>query len=357
MDKKKVISFGSILLGLTLTTSILSTVAWYNGSSYLQVKNFNIEFANKELSISTDNTLFKNTLTNDDLNEVKVFKPVSSTFSSLWLNEKAEMPTFYKGPTGSQPNKQFYDSVSDFEVADSGFLSQTLYLKCDATGNVSIDPLNTYIEPNHEANDEVAYKIARKYPGIPHDTLVKHLDSIVDSIRLSVLVLDDEEQTELDDYKYYIINPTKDSANPTYLGGIMDSDFDGYYDFYDGKEIFYGEREEGEQSDAFYQTALESEEDIYASNSVFDAITKQGVQHFDQTESENAGFKVAQEKSLSIQEASENVSISLKSGVSKRIVLSLYLEGWDKDNTNFVMYSHFRMNLSFCLASEGKGGN
>ena len=51
----------------------------------------------------------------------------------------------------------------------------------------------------------------------------------------------------------------------------------------------------------------------------------------------------------------EKVLIPLRPNTSKRIVLSFYQEGWDKDNTDFVRFSHFFVNVLFKIAKTNFG--
>ncbi len=352
MKKRIVIASGIALCTIALAATVISTVAWFDGSSALQVSNFNIQLASKELKISTDNENFKEALNKEDLTQVDRFIPVSSMFSSSWIDAKNEKPVFRKGYTGDTPEKIAYVSESEYATAEKGFFSQTLYLKSDSTAYVSVDPEKIKVMPDVPANEEVATKIADKYPEMNHEDIVNNLNKVQDSLRISLLVLDDEEEHELDDYAYYIIDPHKNGE--TYLGSILDNDLDGYYDYYGDKEVFYGEALNASAENLIYVNEGTHHEG--KSYSVFEASTKSNVKHLDLDASIAAGLDLKQENSLSLDESSD-ILMSLRSGVSKRIVLSFYLEGWDKDNTNLAMYSHFYVNFAFKLADGGEGGN
>lgn len=352
MKKRNVIITGSLILAVALSATAVSTVAWYTGSSNLQVSNFNIQLASKELRVSTDNETFKETLNKEDLMQVDKFSPVSSMFSSSWQDKKSEMPEFRKGFAGKgDPEQACYSSIDEYAIADDGFFSQTLYLKSDSTAFCTIDPEKTSVSPNEEENDRIATKLQARYPEMSHQEILDHLNKGVDSLRISLLILDNEDEHELDDYAYYIIDPKKNGD--TYLGAILDNNLDGYYDFYSNKEVLYGEANNISEETLVYTDEGPTREGT--SYSVFDASTKSGVKHLDLDASIEAGLDLAQEKSLSLEEAG-NIRLSLGSNISKRIVLSFYLEGWDKDNTNLAMYSRFFVNLAFRLADGGNGG-
>ena len=58
---------------------------------------------------------------------------------------------------------------------------------------------------------------------------------------------------------------------------------------------------------------------------------------------------INEEKSLSLSEL-DQFEMTLQPDVSKKIVLSLYIEGWDTDSVNYTMFSRFLTGVSFKLA-------
>ena len=46
------------------------------------------------------------------------------------------------------------------------------------------------------------------------------------------------------------------------------------------------------------------------------------------------------------------IRIPLKRGEPKKIVLSIYLEGWDRDNVNNTMGANFISNVTFKILRE-----
>ncbi len=347
MDNKKKIAFCSILIGFVAITTTLSTWAWFDGSSALEVSNMNITLADKHLYISTDNVNFKESLSTEDLNDVDFFRPVSSMFSSSWINTKSESPIFKRGFCLNTVEKPNYTEEEDYPNADKGYFSQVLYLKGDLDGYVTIDPSTTTFVPDEEKNDSVAISLenAHKFSELTHEQIVQNLNTITKSLRFSILVLDDENEHELEDYAYYTINPFKESE--TYLGGVLDNDTNGFYDYYNGKEVLFGEAS-NVTSDTLVYDIASSGNVTSKTYSVFDAVTADDIEHLNFEESLNQGLVVAKENAMSLQEA-ESIRIPISTSTSKRIVLSMYLEGWDKDNNNLTMYSYFKTNISFRL--------
>ena len=79
----------------------------------------------------------------------------------------------------------------------------------------------------------------------------------------------------------------------------------------------------------------------------FDADVKKGVRHFNWEKSIENGFVPAKEDSLSLLEIEDVVEIPVFAYQPKKIVVSLYLEGWDRDNTELSVFGSFNASLSF----------
>ena len=177
------------------------------------------------------------------------------------------------------------------------------------------------------------------------------LNRIEDSIRLSILVLNDTGKEINDDYQYVIVDPHKDGT--TNLGGILDIDGDGYYDSVNGKEVIYGDVLDS--SKAIWKEDVRSEDlGNIGTHSCFDAAHKKGVHELDFEKSKD--MNIVEEHSLSLEELNQ-FTFTLQADLSKKIVLSLYIEGWDKDSVDYTMYSHFITSLGFKLVDGGSGGN
>lgn len=383
MKNRTKIALASILVGLVAVATGLSTLAWFNGSSSLMISNFNITLADrsdKNLLISTDNVHFYQTLYMRDENTVESeeknnvgqylpnvspFRAVSTMFQGEWYkpnasdDEKALLPVFRRNVTNpGNLQKELYTSVSDYPEASAGFLRQELYFKSEAGGDVTVDSEKTKVIPDSDKNLAKAKKIVdvglypEIYQGVnSYDEKVQiiksHLDEVAKSMRFSILVLNDMGGGEnaFKDYAYTIIDPNKEDGEITYYGGVLDNYMDGYYDYYDGKEVLYGEVS---GSPSYLSNSGSNEPKL--THSAFDANHKAGVEQVDM-ESLKRNGQIAMEDSKTLSEAEDSVRIGLSESSSKKIVLSFYLEGWDKDNTNLSMYAHFKVDLAFKFAS------
>lgn len=351
INKKRLLAFATSIIGLALVASITSSVAWYNGASFLAVNNFVIRLKDEKLSISNDNERFVDFLSDKELNAVDKFRSVSSMFSNIWLDNQSETPIF-RG-NYSINNKTAVIDVSDSKVANNGYFSQALYLKCNDDATITLDTIKTTFRAAEEENEKVAEKLLDKYPMFTKEEILFNLNNVVKSLRLSILVLNDTGDNNFPDYRYYIIDPYKEG--PTYYGGILDNDLDGYFDYYQDKEIFYGQLEDGvdPNENIVYQSPLGENISFTGGNTCFNSGHKKGVRPIDLEASISNGLAIVEEQSVALKDAEDIVEIPLKANISKRIVLSFYQEGWDKDNTNFVMYSHFFVNVLFKIKKMG----
>lgn len=355
MNSKRVAIFGIAGLSLMLAASITMTVAWYNGSSYLAVNNINIGLHDKKLQISTDNETFKDFIPDEELMRVGRFRAVSTMFSDDWVERKEEKPIF-KGSFGTS-EKNVVNSPNDANNTSGGYFSQDIYIKCDSDVYLTLDSEQTTFNSDEQENQDMIQDIREKYPGLTDEEIFSNLNDVVKSLRISLLVLNDsdDESGEFPDYSYYIVDPYKDKI--TYMGGILDSDKNGYYDYSsENKEVLYGqshcsdENKTVEECLVYQEPALTSTHVSTKELTCFTSGNKEGVRKIDFDASFENGLVLEEENSVALEKAEEEILIPLKAEVSKRIVLSFYQEGWDLENTDFVRYSHFFVNVIFKIA-------
>ena len=354
MNKKRILAASIALISLTTIASITSTLAWYTGAGYLSISNFNIKLKDEKLSISNDNETFVDFLDDSQLNQVDKFRSVSSMFASSWLENKETKPVF-RGGYGTA-SKSVVDSVSDTSATSVGYFCQDLYIKCTDDATLTLDTELTSFKAAEEENTEIVEQLREKYPGLSDEDILFNLNNVIKSLRLSILVLNDTGSDSLDEYAYFIIDPFKDKT--TYYGGVLDNDLDGYFDYYKDKQVIYGELSssiEGKSVEdcLIYDDALTSDTSYTGDNTCFNSGMKKGTKPVNIEKSIENGLSIAEEQSIALEEAEEYVEIPVKAETSKRIVLSFYQEGWDKENTNFVMYSHFYVNVMFKIKRMG----
>ena len=374
MKVKKIVL--ALFVGIiALSSAGLSiSLAWYINSNQLKVETIQIEISgDSELLISTDDqrSHAKVSLTDQELSPKPVlFAPVTSAHSSLWLNQKKETPTFYD-------DTLFFSDEFDVSVATGGYFSKELYLFSDRDVYVTIDNYDsgkgTYIVPDETANNNLARDVYEKaseavnptdsyyrYKGKTVSEIKSMLDELAKAMRFSILI------PQEDKYDYVIIDPHKEEE--TLLGGLLDNNNDHYYDYYpnDGsyQERLYGEIVNKDK--AVYDDPLatdsdykippkEGESEANVAN-IFNAKHKKGVRPFNLDQSINNGLQIKVEDSHSLDEFSNHAKTPLNIPVyrdrANKIVLSIYLEGWDLESVNHTMGASFLSSIKFVI---GKG--
>ena len=374
MNKRKIII--STLTG-TIALAALSislTLAWYGASDRLNVENLEVSVYSKgnlKISTSPNPETFVENLTNEDLNNLSddfLFAPVSTMYKKSWMDQKAAIPEFY-----DSASKQVLSSGEPYlEKAEYGYFQRDIYLLTTVPNQYAVLDLSSETDGGcfFKTGDNFAraQDLYNKYHDVWTDLslsdIQNKLDNLINCLRVSILVNQGE------DYHYYIIDPTKNEEDVTYLGGRLDNDKNGYFDSYknlqgEHKEVIYGEVndrsliEYDDPVDPDFKdnsgAAVVDEASHFLSNS-FVANSKPSVYTYNKDKSEENGFEIAKEESLSLEKLKTDdtsLLIPLVSGEPTKIVLSIYLEGWDLDCINATMGASFNTKLSFKL----KGGN
>ena len=363
MNQRKIIS--GLFVGM-IAMSVISlsfSLAWYASATALKVDPVVIEIdSDRELKISTtaNKDDFTDHLETQDLrNDVGRFAPVSSVFSYAWMSRRATTPIFYD-------QSYYWGSAGepDRKAAYFGYFSQEIYLSCDDDVYVTVDPQETYLKENQEYNERFADEIAADYPDLTKKEIVERLNLISKSMRFSVLVPLAEGDAD-NVYSYSIIDPNRETGESKPLfGGALDNRNDRNdhcYDTYhkDGEtyEVVYGDVNDRDL--IVYSDRLPSDKKEYtgSDNNAFDAIHKEGTHMFDYQASYANGMRFAEEQSYSKQELSDHpelisIPVSRDPNKPRKIIVSIYIEGWDKRSINSTMGASFLANLSFKILRE-----
>lgn len=353
MKKDKKLVFGIMVTGVCLIAALTSTIAWFNGASYLEVNGFQVSLHNKDISISDDGENFVDFLGISEDDYAPDFTPVSSAFSEDWILAKDEMPTFMNGY--DTPAKAIMGAKEDTSRATMGFFSKEYYIKSNSDVYISLNPEKSIFKGDHEYNTQHYFDAKSNNPlfnGMTDDEIINELDNVCKSLRMSILVLNDQDLQPghpdyYKDYKYYIIDPYKESNNPTYLGGLLDSNEDSYYDYIEGKEAIFGDLSNYDK--IVYDDSLNEDTELVGKNTCFNARTKAEIQHVNIDKSLENGFEIKKENSISLEDAPSKMEIPISARSPKRFVVSLYLEGWDRDNTNLARYAGFTIEICFMI--------
>ena len=352
MNKKRIIITSLIGAIAISTLSVSLSLAWYASSNRLKVSSFDIDMnGNVQLLLSTSKELetFKDKLTKEDLVEQEfLFAPVSSMYQNTWYDQKADTPLFYDSSSPAM------DGIVMQEQATSGFFQKRVYLLSNAINYyATLDVENCAFNYVEEFNSIRAQALHSEHPELPVNEITEKLNSLRECLRMSILI-----NTE-DCYRYYVIDPYKQENENILFGGTLDNDNDGYYDFYtdqnDGKkkEVIYGEI----SGTPHYLNPVDPDGEVetigskalYFGNS-FEAKSRIDTYTFDQEGSTE--LTIATEQSYSLDELSgpdTELLIPCYRGVPTEVVVSIYLEGWDKACINQTMGACFDTNISFKL--------
>ena len=374
MTKKRIILTAGVGVVALATISVTLTLAWYGASDSLRVNYFDIGITgDQKLLVSTSPELdsFKESLTSEELKaglpEDFTFSPVSSMCKSNWMNEEKDMPIFYASPSAYTP----YTGIPDLEAAhDDAYYSKKLYLLLDDSYNVTLDIDNCSFEIDNDSNfvhAQALYNEHRNEEGfnLTINDIKDGLDQLINCLRVSILV------NVPGHYSYYIVDPMKD-AKETVFGGRLDNNADGYFDTHDVPqrdasiktyETVYGEVNNRDaivynnpvsDTDNEYTHTPNTTEFFYGNS--FEGASKSTAYTYNEEASFAAGVSYAKEESLSLEQIRNNVDfiqIPCYKNEPTEIVVSYYLEGWDKDCINATMGASFDTKLSFKLSSGG----
>lgn len=324
----KLISISVLLLAVFSTVSLSCSLAFFYNATRLFVEGYDLSInGDKEIKLSIDRENNFSELTQNQLTFDTVFTPVTSSYSSTWLNDpNISTPQFRK-------NYSDIDALShlDSGLASSGFYSQVMYLYSEHNiRSVTISSELTKINEDAIKNQNTYNEYHELYPNLT----LEGLNNIKKSLRISLLTFNDNGSKN-----YYIIDPYKEKE--TYFYGRLDNDADGYYDYTsDNKEIMFGEY----QGSLIYEVPNEEDSPFDGDNlTVFIAKTKKGISKV----LPGSDFIPQKENSLTLKEAEREISIPLIGKIYKKIVLSIYLEGWDLDNYDYSRLGSFIINIFF----------
>ena len=340
----------SLYLGMILlaVSGLSVSLAWFVSSAQLQVQAVKVELKTDrslKVSLTGESDTFEEDIGISQLKDSGLFTPVTSMYSrENFLSSKGSSPVFLSSygqitPTSGVPHTP--------SKATGGYFTQEFYLLSDDDIYVTLDSEKTSFTSDHENN----LKVALEKDGNDKEKAesdANKMDSLIKALRLSILVPSEE------DYSYTVLDPYKNGD--TLFGGRLDLNRSGFYNYYVDKngekyETIYGDVENREK--AVYSTST-SGVSINGTLSSFNSGTKEGVHAYDEEASFANGVTYAKEGALSLKEYEEDSSkwISLTRNTPKKIVLSIYLEGWDRDCINETMGASFLSKLSLKIARE-----
>lgn len=390
-------------INLLLISSITMSLAWFVGSEYSFIEDINITLdVDADLKISTENNLEygKDSLSGAaDLGAIGNFIPVTSMCSetSEWIKDRTNLhPEFIQ-----QYKTEFRESPGKY-VAYKGFFQKTVYLYSDKHMLVTLDSEKTYLKANETLNQQKASKKAEEkalnnyraiadqkiaeqnitdeaekaqiyentkneLTGIYFTQCLNDLNKVEDSLRFSILDYKNIAKEDEDDFikNYTIVDPKK-TSDPVVFGGRLSTSvtkdyYDHFidYDTYEYKEVLFGEYTT--LHPLVYKDAVLEDVPSEGTPTCFNAGTRKGVRPLDMDDlATNVMFY--QETSISLEEADVSTHpaneqsgylVELWPGEAHPLTISVYLEGWDRDNVDSSQEASFDVNISFKLYRQG----
>jgi hypothetical protein len=382
-----------LLLGvnLLLISSISVSVAWFLGSLNLFIENIDITVdVDADLKIAAENNIeyAKDSLTSYDFGRVEDLMPITSMCSehSEWINDASTArPTFYaQYKTGNRADPAKI-------VAQKGYFQRVFYLFSTHHMLATFDSSKTFVRPNKALNEQKAaekatsksmlnfkaiadkeieannitdedaktntYNRVREelYDEYYQSTLAS-LNKIEDSLRISIL-----DYENLTNSNYTIIDPKK-TEDPVVFGGRLSTSISkDYFDFYPDyetgelKECLFGDIKGKPKHDLVYRDPAIEDVPAEGTHTCFNAGTRKGVKALD-TDDLKTNVTFYEEQSIDYKTADvsthpdnldEGYLVELFPNVAHPFVLTVYLEGWDRDNVDATQEASFDMSIHF----------
>ena len=331
----KILALTVGLFALTLSTSTLATFAWFQVSDFARIEQIGMKLDDSttmQIGYRKDGEIvYSDKIDQEDLRIIDPnydrnihLRDVSSCFSSDWLESTEEEKT----PVLRVPYAKSKENGMT-EAATEGFIQVEAFLRCSS-------PCHLYL--GHQTKAEVLERWNREL-ALQTGYSEEELNKVLDCVRVSFYTKD----------AFYIAEPGQEASSKTLFAGPLQArNNQGYYDYEDGKEILYGEYS-GEPS---YLPAEDEDESEYDDNNAFHAIHKAGIERVDTTSYTPAVEKSYPLSSFILPEKAATAAGTLCLGTlhpneDYRIVISVYIEGWDLDLTDSLATGKFSLDLSF----------
>ena len=316
----KTIALSISIICVAVLASSTASLAWFQNQAFASIENLSLATrSSTDLRVgyrAGGGIAYKTSLSEEDFlrmdpefEEHAQLGDVSGMFQSSWNNESCDYRTAV--PVLYAPYKEKGGRVTSEPATDS-FLQLEFFLRCNQSCHLYLDE-SSCIQTESGKNEGLS------------------------GYRLSIFCKDG----------YYIIDPAKATGHATRYGGLLDiQDPLGYFDHEDGREIIYGDY----QGEPTYQEALS--EDLLIEGEI--ATHKAGVERadldsvsfaYEETYYLHDFFYRPRSKNnrpLAILEAEEDY----------RLVITMYLEGWDLGLVEGMKRESFQTRIEFLAVMD-----
>ena len=338
-----------VLFACPLATS---TLAWFSIGSYNTVRDIEFGFdpgtkLKAQLRSLDGSDIWSDPPDNDGIfrfSDEFSFAPVSNMFQSDWysldLDPESDKPKYMLGYGGSGVTTT---TRSDYATENNQYISLEFRFTCDRDLYLFLDTKNTKVEADRDANKAMAGEV--------NGLNESDLNRVENACRISFF----------SNMGYLIYEPNAEEGSSTYYGGRLNSrPVDGYWDYDEktGKEILYGEYDSEALSLLEYE-AVTSQEEVKDPLNTLEAVSKQGNLAISNLSSLKEEGHIARETSYTLSElGSDSAShplLFLPAGQTRRLVVSIYIEGWDLDCDTFIEASTLAASITFTGVYANKG--
>ena len=339
-----------VLFACPLATS---TLAWFSIGNYTRIRNIEFGFdpgtkLEAELKdLSSGEWVGPDEKGHFDLASYDFsFSPVSNMFSSNWysldLDPESDFPSYMLGYAGHGDEST---TVTPYSTKNKDYISLEFRFTSDRDMYLFLETNSTSLVADKEANE--AY--ASSYSGAS----AEQLNRIENACRVSFF----------GNMGYLVYEPNVEEAGTTYYGGRLNVRTpDGYWDTDSrGYEILYGEYDEQALSLLDYELVTE-ESSVKDPDETLGGVSKIGTHAI--TASSLSSLEeeghIARETSYTLQELGYNAEtkhpiLYLPANETRRLVVSIYIEGWDKDCDSFIQAATLAANITFTGQYVPKG--
>lgn len=324
-----------------------STLAWFSIGSYTRVRDITFSFQGASLSSKLRLAGSANWMLPDADNAFRFsdefsFTPVSGMFADAWYSPSMDP---------EKENSVLYRGYSDFDSyvgmtspasANSDYISLEFVFAATSDTYLFLDS-STSLSADSEANLSSA-KGDLDYAA--------KLDNIENACRVSFF----------SNMGYTIYEPNVSEGSSTYFGGRLNvRPSEGYWDYdSEGKEILFGEVDPKAYDELEYEVAGPST--IRDPFSTLQAVSKEGIlaikeESLDKVKEEGL---IAKETSYTLSELDAHASkkhpvLFIPAQSSRRLLVNLYLEGWDLDCDDDLIAATLAAKISFTGVYVPKG--
>ncbi|MGM9873306.1 MAG: hypothetical protein ACI31G_00060 [Bacilli bacterium] len=338
ITKVKVITYlFYVVLTIAFIGSVTSSLAWFSSFSYARIRDYKgtaVDLNNRSLQVGLISEVEL-----ENYQQYNLIKEGNYYWSKIDLNE--ETLSYYLQKNGYAYNSLSpitsgeYITGNDLTLKESPVelldyssqkeASKNTYIKLDLLFRAKINGQDSYL------TNENIYLSKTNISNLSNDT--KGIRIFIDGNEKFLASPCHELYSLTNDYDYYLP-----------MGGILDLNLDGYYDYIDDKEFVYGEVEgEIHYRENIYSENRKDNPTTFVSSHKPDSL----IVDLNQTIFKRSEF-------ISINRLIDNkipLTTTNEDGIAK-LSLTIYLEGWSKDIIDTMINEYFSMQLQFALYGE-----